>query len=208
MSDIYYWHWFLGWQFTFWESILHIDQKHYREAPLHKKYKKLILLGGEINNQHFITNPLLIEDICKWHITFILLHYWVVWGYSAGFVPTFFLQSLYLLYVRFDISSTMFINLWQQIRSSYLGNVAVTVPNPFFFSCDTIVIEVSIFIFIVRRLACHEVESWSVLKKHTHLEPPSKCLVTSWTWHVSLQYISNLKLLMHNKWVVMYICFL
>ena len=65
-------------------------------------------------------------------------------------------------------------------------------------------IEVSIFIFIIRRLACHEVESWSVLKKHTHLEPPSKCLVTSWTWHVSLQYISNLKLLMHNKWVVMY----
>lgn len=101
----------------------------------------------------------------------------------------------------------MFINLWQQIRSSYLGNIAVTVQYCLtltFFSCDTIVIEVSIFIFIIGRLACHEAESWSVLKKHTHLEPPSKCLVTSWTWHVSLQYISNLKLLMHNKWVVMY----
>ena len=101
------------------------------------------------------------EDICKWHIIFILLYCWVGFGYSAGFVPTFLLlQSLYLLYVPFDISSTLFINLWQQIRSSYLGNVAVTVQYCLTLknnSCDTIVIEVSIFIFIIGRLACHEV---------------------------------------------------
>ena len=97
---IYYWHWFWGWQFTFWDSILHIDQKHYSEPPLHKKQKHFIfLLGGKINNHHFINNPLLIEDICKWHITFILLHYWVVWGYSAGFVPTFFVCKVYTCYM-------------------------------------------------------------------------------------------------------------